>query len=219
MTELTACTLRLLSLYGIFTHHELSSPYLKEEAAPFGFTNSFLKSCDKSAKLPSPLAGSSFLAKLIGCDGEGLSGLGEGLSGLGEGVTLLLPVTVTTQAAENSPSIVVTTITVAPAEIAVTFPELSTLATESLPLLHITLFSVASAGSMAAVRVRVSPAFKLRWSLDNVTLVTGTIEGLGVGTAVGEGTGVALGLGVGVAGLPETITVHNAMNPPSAVVT
>jgi hypothetical protein len=81
--------------------------------------------------------------------------------------------TVTSQIAVLPPSTVVTVIVAAPAAMALTRPELETVATLGLPLNHVTARFVAFAGEMVAVSWSVSPGASWSVALLRATLLTG----------------------------------------------
>jgi hypothetical protein len=86
----------------------------------------------------------------------------------------LPPVTVTEQVAVLLPSAVVTVITALPADTALTVP-FDTVATDVLPLLHVTLLFVALEGAMVAVNVSELPTVRESVLLFRDTPVTATV--------------------------------------------
>ena len=88
---------------------------------------------------------------------------------------LELLLTVSTQVAVLPPSSVVTVMLAVPVPTAVTLPP-STVATDSLSLLQVTFWLVASSGSTVAVRVRLSPTVREAVSWSSFTPVTATAE-------------------------------------------
>ena len=105
-----------------------------------------------------------------------------------------LAVTVTLQKAVFPPSAVEAIITIVPAETAVTLPLASTVATAVLLLVQLTALLVALSGLTVAMMVAVSPSARLRLVLSRVMDSTGTV-------------------------VEETVTVQEAVLPPSFVVT
>jgi len=88
---------------------------------------------------------------------------------------------VTEQVSVNPPSTVFTVMTVNPAETAVTLPELFTVATFSLPDVHLTFLFDALSGFTVAVSVLSAPTF--RFSETGCTFTSVTATG-GVGASV-----------------------------------
>jgi hypothetical protein len=86
--------------------------------------------------------------------------------------------TVTVQAAVLPPSPVVTVIAADPTLTAVTIPACDTVATVSLPLLHVTFWFVALGGAIVAVRVSVPPTRMAVDVLFKVIPVTEIVMGL-----------------------------------------
>jgi len=101
-------------------------------------------------------------------------------------------VTVTVQFAVNPPSSVVAVIVAVPADTAVITPELFTVAVPALPDDHITVLFVAFAGATVAVSVSLVPATSVVVVLFKVTPAANT---------------------------GSTVTSHEAIKPPSVVVT
>ena len=106
-------------------------------------------------------SGSKFCAIFTGSSGSSGS---EGSSGS----------TITSQKAVFPPSIVVTAIKAIPSLTALTFPSSSTVAIALSSLLHVTSLTVALSGVTVAIRVCVSPTFKVIDSLLRLTPVTAT---------------------------------------------
>jgi hypothetical protein len=106
--------------------------------------------------------------------------------------------TVTSQVAVLPPSAVVTVIAVAPAAMALTRPELETVATLGLLLIQVTARFVAFAGEMVAVSWSVSPGASWSVALLRATLLTG-IGAVAVAVCVPVTDVVPVPLGVLVA--------------------
>jgi hypothetical protein len=88
--------------------------------------------------------------------------------------------TFTVQAAVLLPSAVLTVMVAVPAATAVTVPLDDTVATEALPLLHVTLLFAALDGSITAERVSVPPTTRLVVDLRETPVTAMLVGGVGV---------------------------------------